>query len=149
MVLQFAWVTDADLRLPVSVHFQNEAGRDEGGVTRDWYSVLSRQMFNEDYGLFTASASDDGTFQVNPNSGVNPDHLDFFRCARCSTGALARIKEGGSQRTDVRGCEETTRMVQGGVDTRPSRQRVGCETCWYTGRGRGPTKLADKTRITY
>ncbi|GAQ83753.1 Putative ubiquitin protein ligase [Klebsormidium nitens] len=76
---QFAWVTDADLKLPVSVHFQNEAGRDEGGVTRDWYSVLSRQMFNEDYGLFTASASDDGTFQVNPNSGVNPDHLDFFR----------------------------------------------------------------------
>ena len=81
--VQFAWVTEADLRLPVSVHFQNEAGRDEGGVTRDWYSVLSRQMFNEDYGLFTASASDDGTFQVNPNSGVNPDHLDFFRCARC------------------------------------------------------------------
>lgn len=79
--VQFAWVTDADLRLPVSVHFQNEAGRDEGGVTRDWYSVLSRQMFNEDYALFTASASDDGTFQVNPNSGVNPDHLDFFRWA--------------------------------------------------------------------
>jgi E3 ubiquitin-protein ligase HUWE1 len=54
-------------------------GRDDGGVTRDWYSVLAKEIFNPQYALFTHSAVDDYTFQINPNSGVNPDHLDFFR----------------------------------------------------------------------
>jgi len=35
-------------------------------------------MLNPDYGLFTAT--DDGaTFQPNPQSGINPDHLNYFR----------------------------------------------------------------------
>ncbi|CAM6106160.1 unnamed protein product [Calypogeia fissa] len=77
--LQFASISDDDLRNPLSIHFVGEVGRDDGGVTRDWYSVLSKEIFNPQYGLFTCSASDDYTFQLNPNSGINPDHLDFFR----------------------------------------------------------------------
>lgn len=77
--LQFASISDDDLRNPLSIHFVGEVGRDDGGVTRDWYSVLSKEIFNPQYGLFTFSAADDYTFQINPNSGINPDHLDFFR----------------------------------------------------------------------
>lgn len=78
-ILQFASLSDDDLRNPLSVHFVGEVGRDDGGVTRDWYSVLAKEIFNPQYALFTHSAVDDYTFQINPNSGVNPDHLDFFR----------------------------------------------------------------------
>lgn len=77
--MQFASIGDDDLRNPLSVHFVGEVGRDDGGVTRDWYSVLSKEIFNPQYALFTHSAADDYTFQINPNSDVNPDHLDFFR----------------------------------------------------------------------
>lgn len=77
--MQFASLSDDDLRNPLSVHFVGEVGRDDGGVTRDWYSVLAKEIFNPQYALFTHSAVDDYTFQINPNSGVNPDHLDFFR----------------------------------------------------------------------
>lgn len=77
--LQFASLSDDDLRNPLSIHFVGEVGRDDGGVTRDWYSVLAKEIFNPQYALFTHSAVDDYTFQINPNSGINPDHLDFFR----------------------------------------------------------------------
>jgi hypothetical protein len=77
--LQFASISDDDLRNPLSVHFVGEVGRDDGGVTRDWYSVLSKEIFNPQYALFTLSAADDYTFQIKQNSGVNPDHLDFFQ----------------------------------------------------------------------
>lgn len=76
--MQFASINDDDLQNPLSVHFVGEVGRDDGGVTRDWYSVLSKEIFNPQYALFTHSAAGDYTFQINPNSGVNPDHLDFF-----------------------------------------------------------------------
>ena len=36
-----------------------------GGLTREWYSVLAREIFNANYALFT-STSDSVTFQPNP-----------------------------------------------------------------------------------
>lgn len=34
------------------VHFQGEEGVDAGGLTREWYAILAREMFNPDYALF-------------------------------------------------------------------------------------------------
>ena len=48
-------------------------------MTREWFSVLTRAMFNPDYALFKTSASDRITYQPNRLSSVNPDHLQFFR----------------------------------------------------------------------
>ena len=36
-------------------------------------------MFNPSYGLFEHSAHDNYTLQINPASGVNPEHLDCFK----------------------------------------------------------------------
>lgn len=36
-------------------------------------------MFNPSYGLFEYSAHDNYTLQINPASGVNPEHLDYFK----------------------------------------------------------------------
>ena len=43
------------------------------------YLVLSREMFNPGYALFNPSAADNVTFQPNPQSSINPDHLSYFR----------------------------------------------------------------------
>lgn len=63
----------------LSIRFRGEEGVDAGGVTREWFQVLSRQMFNPDYALFVPVASDRTTFHPNKLSKVNEEHLDFFK----------------------------------------------------------------------
>ncbi|EIE81892.1 hypothetical protein RO3G_06597 [Rhizopus delemar RA 99-880] len=63
----------------LSVLFYDEEGLDAGGVTREWFSVLARQMFDPNYALFITSAADKLTYQPNRASAVNPDHLSFFK----------------------------------------------------------------------
>src|SRR5205807_7687604 len=63
----------------LNLKFYGEEGIDGGGVTREWFSVLSRAMFNPDYALFKTSAVDKITYQPNRMSFVNPDHLQYFR----------------------------------------------------------------------
>ncbi len=46
----------------LNIRFHNEEGVDAGGVTREWFQVLSRQMFNPSYALFVPVASDKTTF---------------------------------------------------------------------------------------
>ena len=61
----------------LEINFKGEQGIDAGGVTREWYQVLSRQMFNPDYALFTPVVSDETTFHPNRTSYINPEHLSF------------------------------------------------------------------------
>ncbi len=63
----------------LSIRFHGEEGVDAGGVTREWFQVLSRQMFNPDYALFTPVASDRTTFHPSNKSKVNEEHLMFFK----------------------------------------------------------------------
>lgn len=63
----------------LAVRFYDEEGLDAGGVTREWFSVLARQMFDPNYALFITSAADKLTYQPNRDSAVNPDHLSFFK----------------------------------------------------------------------
>jgi E3 ubiquitin-protein ligase NEDD4 len=68
------------LKLRLWVEFDGEHGLDYGGVSREWFHLISREMFNPYYGLFEYSASDDYTLQINPNSGIyNENHLDYFK----------------------------------------------------------------------
>lgn len=63
----------------LNVRFHGEEGIDAGGVTREWFQVLARAMFNPDYALFAPCAADRTTYQPNRMSSVNPDHLAFFK----------------------------------------------------------------------
>lgn len=63
----------------INVRFTGEEGVDAGGVSREWFQVLSRQMFNPDYALFIPVASDRTTFHPNKLSKVNDEHLRFFK----------------------------------------------------------------------
>ncbi|KAF3313412.1 hypothetical protein TWF173_005921 [Orbilia oligospora] len=63
----------------LNIRFQGEEGVDAGGVTREWFQVLARQMFNPGYALFLPVASDRTTFHPNRMSSVNSEHLSFFK----------------------------------------------------------------------
>ncbi|KNE60235.1 hypothetical protein AMAG_05647 [Allomyces macrogynus ATCC 38327] len=63
----------------LNVRFYGEEGVDAGGLTREWFSVLARQIFNPDYALFKTSAVDKATYQPNRASWVNPEHLHYFK----------------------------------------------------------------------
>jgi E3 ubiquitin-protein ligase HUWE1 len=60
------------------VNFQGEEGIDAGGVSREWFVMLAREMFNPNYALFMA-ANDGSTFQPNPLSSINSNHKDYFK----------------------------------------------------------------------
>jgi E3 ubiquitin-protein ligase HUWE1 len=67
-----------EMRGRLHVTFQNEEGIDAGGLSREFFAILAKEMFNPNYALFTAT-EDGCTFQPNQNSGINPDHMSFFR----------------------------------------------------------------------
>ncbi|ETN61114.1 E3 ubiquitin-protein ligase nedd-4 [Anopheles darlingi] len=74
-------VTRIDLlKTKLWVEFEGETGLDYGGLAREWFYLLSKEMFNPYYGLFEYSAMDNYTLQINPNSGLcNEEHLNYFR----------------------------------------------------------------------
>uniref|UniRef100_A0A182ITS4 HECT-type E3 ubiquitin transferase n=1 Tax=Anopheles atroparvus TaxID=41427 RepID=A0A182ITS4_ANOAO len=74
-------VTKIDLlKTKLWVEFEGETGLDYGGLAREWFYLLSKEMFNPYYGLFEYSAMDNYTLQINPNSGLcNEEHLNYFR----------------------------------------------------------------------
>ncbi|KAG9244021.1 hypothetical protein BJ878DRAFT_422297 [Calycina marina] len=63
----------------LNIRFNGEEGVDAGGVTREWFQALSRQMFNPDYALFIPVSSDRTTFHPNQLSSINDEHLRFFK----------------------------------------------------------------------
>uniref|UniRef100_A0A8C3AYD0 E3 ubiquitin-protein ligase n=1 Tax=Cyclopterus lumpus TaxID=8103 RepID=A0A8C3AYD0_CYCLU len=68
------------LKARLWVEFEGEKGLDYGGVAREWFFLMSKEMFNPYYGLFEYSATDNYTLQINPNSGLcNEDHLSYFK----------------------------------------------------------------------
>jgi len=67
-----------EMRGRLHITFRNEQGVDAGGLSREFFGILAKEIFNPNYALFT-STEDGCTFQPNPNSNVNPDHLSYFR----------------------------------------------------------------------
>jgi len=63
----------------LNIRFHGEEGVDAGGVTREWFQVLARQMFDANYALFIPVSSDRTTFHPNKLSGINDEHLMFFK----------------------------------------------------------------------
>ncbi|OQO09134.1 hypothetical protein B0A48_06025 [Cryoendolithus antarcticus] len=63
----------------LNIRFNGEEGIDAGGVSREWFAVMARQMFNPDYALFNPVASDRTTFHPNRLSDINTEHLSFFK----------------------------------------------------------------------
>ena len=67
-----------DLKGRLNVQFQGEEGIDAGGLTREWYQLLSRVIFDKGALLFT-TVGNNATFQPNPNSVFQTEHLSYFK----------------------------------------------------------------------
>ncbi|AQK40067.1 E3 ubiquitin-protein ligase UPL1 [Zea mays] len=67
-----------DLKGRLTVQFQGEEGIDAGGLTREWYQSISRVIVDKSALLFT-TVGNDLTFQPNPNSVYQTEHLSYFK----------------------------------------------------------------------
>jgi E3 ubiquitin-protein ligase HUWE1 len=63
----------------LNIRFNGEEGVDAGGVTREWFQVLARGIFNPDWALWQPVASDKTTFHPNSLSWINGEHLVYFK----------------------------------------------------------------------
>ncbi|KAK3102129.1 hypothetical protein FSP39_009035 [Pinctada imbricata] len=59
--------------------FEGEEGQDAGGLLREWYIIISREIFNPMYALFCISPGDRVTYTINPSSHCNSNHLSYFK----------------------------------------------------------------------
>ena len=71
--------TKSELMNRLSIRFLNEDGFDAGGLTREFYQSISKEMCNPNHGLFKPSADNHSVFQPNVNSYYNRDHLEYFK----------------------------------------------------------------------
>ncbi|GAA5833840.1 hypothetical protein JCM11251_005983 [Rhodosporidiobolus azoricus] len=67
-----------ELKKRLMVTFRGEEGVDFGGVSREFFFLLSHAIFDPSYCLFEPTEKGNYTLQINPNSGVNEEHLDYF-----------------------------------------------------------------------
>eukprot|EP00599_Poterioochromonas_sp_BG-1_P002604 CAMPEP_0173135958 /NCGR_PEP_ID=MMETSP1105-20130129/2196_1 /TAXON_ID=2985 /ORGANISM="Ochromonas sp., Strain BG-1" /LENGTH=704 /DNA_ID=CAMNT_0014048045 /DNA_START=280 /DNA_END=2394 /DNA_ORIENTATION=- len=71
-----------DMRKIFRFEFLGEPALDAGGVAREFFEIVSQQLFNPDCGLFLYSAVNQMCMQINPNSGIaNEFHLKYFHMA--------------------------------------------------------------------
>ena len=75
--------TAEEMRGRLHITFAEEEGVDAGGLSREFFEILAKEMFNPNYALFT-STEDGCTFQPNPNPNfviceVRP-HLQPYGC---------------------------------------------------------------------
>ncbi|XP_032797159.2 LOW QUALITY PROTEIN: E3 ubiquitin-protein ligase HUWE1 [Daphnia magna] len=59
--------------------FEGEEGQDAGGLLREWYVIISREIFNPMYALFSTSPGDRVTYMINALSHCNSNHLCYFK----------------------------------------------------------------------
>lgn len=72
-------IEPADMKKIFRFEFIGEPALDAGGVAREFFSIISEQLFNPDCGLFLYSAVNQMCMQINHNSGIaNEFHLRYF-----------------------------------------------------------------------
>lgn len=60
----------ADMRKRWRIEFFGEPGIDSGGVTREFFELITDQMFNPDMGLWLPSVNNQICMRINPASGT-------------------------------------------------------------------------------
>ncbi|XP_070608459.1 probable E3 ubiquitin-protein ligase HECTD2 isoform X2 [Erythrolamprus reginae] len=84
----------ADLKKKLKVTFVGEAGLDMGGLTKEWFLLLIRQIFQPDYGMFTYHKDS----HCHWFSSLNCDNYSEFRLV----GALMGLAVYNSITLDIR-----------------------------------------------
>ncbi|KAL7721723.1 HECT-type E3 ubiquitin transferase [Entamoeba marina] len=62
-----------DFKKELKIQFEGEVGVDAGGVSKEWFSLITKEIFNVEYGMFTYNKTT-RQYWFNPNS---EDYADF------------------------------------------------------------------------
>eukprot|EP00833_Pecoramyces_ruminatium_P008659 jgi/Orpsp1_1/1182691/evm.model.c7180000082261.1 len=71
--------TPEELKKRLEIQYRGEIGIDAGGLLRDLFYHFSKEIGNPSYTLFQYTHDDSYELEINPNSGIEPDHLKYFR----------------------------------------------------------------------
>lgn len=63
----------------IRVHFEGESGYDIGGLTSEWFSMVTKEIFDPKYGLFISN--ENNCYHPNQLSYFNSNHIDYFKLA--------------------------------------------------------------------
>merc|ERR1712155_139070 len=66
-ITQLQLATTSDLKKPLRVKFEDEEAEDAGGVTKEFFMLLIKEILNPDYGMF-AEYEDSNMIWFNPSS---------------------------------------------------------------------------------
>jgi hypothetical protein len=64
---QFHTTTDLDLRGKLNIHFIDELAEDAGGVIREWFSIITEELFKPSLKLFKKANTKELSFIFNEN----------------------------------------------------------------------------------
>jgi len=69
------------LRQRWRLEFAKEPAVDAGGLTREWFQLITQQLFDANFGLWLPSANNQACSTINPVSDVScpNDHLVYYR----------------------------------------------------------------------
>uniref|UniRef100_A0A183BI21 HECT-type E3 ubiquitin transferase n=1 Tax=Globodera pallida TaxID=36090 RepID=A0A183BI21_GLOPA len=104
-----------DWKARLYIIFEGEEGQDAGGLLREWYAVITREIFNPNYALFITAPGDRATYMINKTSYVNPEHLDYYRVSSLSPTA----QSAPTARTEHSEAADSS-PIAGGIETQLS-----------------------------
>lgn len=72
---QLLWATPEQLHQSLRIKFANEPGVDAGGLVREWFTLMTKEVFDDATGLFYTNGNGDA-LMINPASAeASVDHL--------------------------------------------------------------------------
>ena len=75
---QLLWATPDQFHQSLRIKFANEPGVDAGGLVREWFTLMTKEVFDDQTGLFHRSGNGDG-LMINPSSAeASVDHLMVY-----------------------------------------------------------------------
>eukprot|EP00833_Pecoramyces_ruminatium_P010907 jgi/Orpsp1_1/1184939/evm.model.c7180000091664.1 len=69
-----------DFKNILRIEYKEEEGLDAGGLLRDFFYHISKEIGNPNYSLFQYPNNNSYELEINPNSSIaDPEHLKYFR----------------------------------------------------------------------
>ncbi|ETV90351.1 hypothetical protein, variant [Aphanomyces invadans] len=154
---QLLWATHDQLHQSLRIKFLNEPGVDAGGLEREWFTLMTEEIFDERTGLFGACM--DNAYMIRATSSeASEDHLmvgdaGSCRASRCGCSTFKRsgaLSGGGC----LKGCcwTPTWRCLCTNTSSgRPSRSRtssLSMSSCTTTSSGSSRTRASSRSAWT-
>jgi hypothetical protein len=71
-------ITSIDLYKELKINFKGEVSHDAGGLIREWYTIIFKELLSQEKGLFEKADTDEYSFCISQNCITSIDNLDLF-----------------------------------------------------------------------